>query len=255
MNLINDRWIPIRRADRSKDKIAPWEITENIHDKKKKIIAVASPRPDFDGALTQFLIGLLQTACTPETEDAWWDWRQSPPNPDYLLKCFEQVAHAFIFEGEGPKFMQDFNPEKLGKETRKIENILIGGPGKNTIEDNIDHFVKRDTVNFLCSHCATTALYTLQLNASGGGSGYRTGIRGGGPLSTLVLGKTLWETCWLNVLVRSNYLKKILQKLKMPTASLGLLQHALAKRIRGAQPIRRMYILTSSFGPCLAESV
>ncbi len=41
MNLINDQWIPIRRADDSTGKIAPWEITENVHDDKKKIIAVA----------------------------------------------------------------------------------------------------------------------------------------------------------------------------------------------------------------------
>ena len=46
----------------------------------------------------------------------------------------------------------------------------------------------------------------------GGGSGYRTGIRGGGPLTTLVLGKSLWETCWFNVLVRSNYQKKKIVK-------------------------------------------
>jgi len=105
MNLINDRWIPIRRADGSKDKIAPWEITENIHDEKKKIIAVASPRPDFDGALIQFLIGLLQTACTPETEDVWWDWREMPPSLERLQNLFNHFAASFELEGDAPRFM------------------------------------------------------------------------------------------------------------------------------------------------------
>lgn len=67
MNLIYDKWIPVRKADGSRDTIAPWEIT------KDNYVAVASTRPDFDGALTQFLIGLLQTTCTPD-EPTWWKW-------------------------------------------------------------------------------------------------------------------------------------------------------------------------------------
>ena len=70
MNLISENWIPVRRADGSLQRIAPWQLTDGIGD--NPIVAVASPRPDFDGALTQFLIGLLQTTCTP-SEDQWWD--------------------------------------------------------------------------------------------------------------------------------------------------------------------------------------
>jgi len=209
MNLINDCWIPIRRADGSTDKIAPWGITENIHDKEKKIIAVASPRPDFDGALTQFLIGLLQTACTPETEDAWWDWqeKEKPPQSVELQERFDPCAAFFEFAGNVPRFMQDYQPSEL-TETSEISALLIDSPGDNTLRENKDHFIKRGKVKQLCSDCAAAALFTLQLNAPSGGQGHRTGLRGGGPLTTLVLGETLWDTCWRNVLMKVNYMRR-----------------------------------------------
>ncbi|MBN1225444.1 MAG: type I-E CRISPR-associated protein Cse1/CasA, partial [Deltaproteobacteria bacterium] len=207
MNLINDRWIPIRRADGSTGKIAPWEITQGIHDEQKRIIAVASPRPDFDGALVQFLIGLLQTACTPETEDVWWEWRETPPRLEKLQKFFNHFAPSFELEGGAPRFMQDYQHTEL-TETSEIAALLIETPGANTLKDNKDHFIKRGKIKQLCPDCAATALFTLQLNAPSGGQGHRTGLRGGGPLTTLVLGETLWETCWLNVLIKPKYIRQ-----------------------------------------------
>jgi CRISPR system Cascade subunit CasA len=204
MNLINDRWIPIRRADGSTGKIAPWELTLDIHDGKRKIIAVASPRPDFDGALTQFLIGLLQTACTPETEDEWWDWRDNPPKLEELQCRIEPFATCFELNGIGPRFMQDYQPAEL-LDTSDIGALLIETPGDNAIKKGTDHFIKRNIVQQLCSDCAAAALYTMQLNAPAGGVGYRTGLRGGGPLTTIAVGKVLWETCWFNVLIKTNY--------------------------------------------------
>jgi CRISPR system Cascade subunit CasA len=49
---------------------------------------------------------------------------------------------------------------------------------------------------------AALALLTLQTMAPSGGAGHRTSLRGGGPLSTLILPKapsTLWHRLWANV--------------------------------------------------------
>lgn len=50
----------------------------------------------------------------------------------------------------------------------------------------------------------------MQTNAPAGGQGYRTSLRGGGPLTTLIIGdegfNTLWHTVWLNVLDDSKFL-------------------------------------------------
>jgi CRISPR system Cascade subunit CasA len=207
MNLIENKWIPVRCADGSIIKIAPWEITQSINDNAKKIMAVASPRPDFDGALTQFLIGLLQTACTPETEDAWWDWLEAAPHPEMLKKLFNHFVPYFVLDGSSACFMQDLKYSELS-ETLGIGALLIESPGENTVKNNKDHFIKRDQIKQLCPDCSAAALYTLQLNAPAGGQGVRTGIRGGGPLTTLLVGNTLWETCWLNVLIRQNYIRE-----------------------------------------------
>lgn len=207
MNLINDQWIPVRRADGTTSKIAPWEITEDIHDDKRKIVSVATPRPDFDGALTQFLIGLLQTACTPETEDAWWDWHDNFPKIEELQNRMVPFAASFELGGDVSRFMQDYQPAEL-TEILGIAALLIESPGENTIKENKDHFVKRGVIEQLCPFCAAMALFTLQLNAPSGGKGYRTGLRGGGPLTTLVMGENLWQNCWLNVLIKTNYISK-----------------------------------------------
>ena len=229
MNLIYDPWIPVRRADGSRETIAPWQITEGIA--SNPIVAVASPRPDFDGALTQFLIGLLQTTCAPESVTAWRQWRQEPPTPETLYERFAVVNSAFEFGGEGASFMQDLTlgPADFQKKTKRpktplpddeeeegltpIASLLIEAPGNITKNENRDHFIKRGVVAGLCPHCAAAALFTLQTNSPGRGSGYRTSIRGGGPLTTILVhdgdtgaAGTLWNICWLNILGVSDWL-------------------------------------------------
>ena len=203
MNLIFEQWIPIRRADGSREKIFPWEMTKDIDDEHRRIVAIASPRPDFDGALIQFLIGLLQTTCTPPDKMTWRKWRKAPPSADELKARFETVAFAFELEGE-KAFMQDFSPSELPNKS-EIAALLIETPGDHTELLNKDHFIKRGLINSLCPHCAALSLFSLQINAPLGGQGNRTGLRGGGPLTTLVLGNTLWETSWLNILIKANY--------------------------------------------------
>ena len=96
MNLINDPWIPIRRMSGAKGIIAPWQLTET----DDPVITLIAPRPDFNGALMQFLVGLLQTTATPENDERWFDWLEVPPEPAQLEACFQQYADAFELQGE-----------------------------------------------------------------------------------------------------------------------------------------------------------
>ncbi len=199
MNLITDPWIPIIRQDGSFDTIRPWQIAE----RENPVMEINAPRPDFQGALYQFLIGLLQTCFAPEDEGGWLESWQEMPSSDELQEAFLTVQDAFELENpDGPAFMQDFDLPDGG--TRKISTLLIGAPGENTIKGNLDHFVKRGQVSNLCPACSAMALFTLQINAPSGGSGHRVGLRGGGPLTTLLVSQksktNLWETLWLNVL-------------------------------------------------------
>jgi len=213
MNLIENEWIPVRRGSGKIARIAPWQVTDRFAE--DPFIQLAAPRPDFNGALVQFLIGLLQTCFAPEDQREWRQRLRQAPTSEELKKAFLPVAPHFDLDGKGPRFLQDLT---LGKEieelesaaqedrTRPIGDILIEAPTGKTLRDNTDLFVKRGRVESLCPACAAAALLCLQTNAPAGGQGNRTGIRGGGPLTTLVLADTLWATSWLNVLERKVFL-------------------------------------------------
>ncbi|MDX1653598.1 MAG: type I-E CRISPR-associated protein Cse1/CasA, partial [Candidatus Competibacteraceae bacterium] len=85
MNLITDPWIPIRRRDGGFGLIAPHQIT----DPDDPPLTLDAPRADFDGALMQFLIGLLQTVCPPERDREWRRMLAEPPTPDELWSRFK----------------------------------------------------------------------------------------------------------------------------------------------------------------------
>jgi len=210
-NLIEEAWIPVLRKDGQSDIVAPWQLTDD-----NPPIRVAACRADFNGALTEFLIGLVQTCMPPQTEREWRKLRDSPPSPDILYKFFSAESDAFLLDGHGPRFMQDLTltSEKTGKLT-SITSLLIDSPGDNTVKRNTDFFVKRGRIERLCPACAAGALYTMQSFAPSGGSGNRTSLRGGGPLTTIILGNTLWETIWSNMLTYDT-LKSFGGKASMP---------------------------------------
>lgn len=206
-NLIEEQWIPVKRRNGAEVRITPWQITDGFAD--NPVVAVNAPRPDFNGALIQFLIGLAQTVAAPADEDEWEGLLDSPPRPEDLKQKYLTVSHAFELCGNGPRFMQ--NLEALEVDQRCIDRLLIDMPGEKALRDNTDHFVKRDTIACLCPACCATALFAMQTNAPAGGVGFRTSLRGGGPLTTLVMGAepydALWHLVWLNVMEQDVFLR------------------------------------------------
>jgi CRISPR system Cascade subunit CasA len=213
MNLIDAPWIPVRRASGARTWVAPWHITDDIvHD---PIVALDAARPDFNGALMQFLIGLVQTTTSMDSQEAWEAAMDAPPNAEILKAQFDTVRSAFELDGEGPRFMQDLtiSPEDATK--NHIAALLIETPGVQAEERNADHFVKRGAAAHMCYDCAATALFALQANAPAGGQGNRTSLRGGGPLTTLVAytrqsqsdhPAILWRDVWLNIRPQREFL-------------------------------------------------
>lgn len=79
MNLIRDKWIEVVRRNGKRERIAPLQLTADAED---PVIDVLAPRPDFRGALYQFLIALLQTACAPEDLNEWKECWEEPLSAD-----------------------------------------------------------------------------------------------------------------------------------------------------------------------------
>ena len=206
MNLITDAWIPVRSRSGVFQLISPLDLT----DSPDPAIQLDAIRPDFNGALAQFLIGLLYTLMPPKDDEVWEDVLFNPPARSVLETAFLRVKDSFELISAGPAFMQDLSPSLDDGGTEcALEALLIEAPGNNTVENNAAHFIKARADLQVSLPSAAHMLLTLQINAPAGGAGHRTGLRGGGPLSTLIWpqqrkdGKsvtTLFEKLWCNVL-------------------------------------------------------
>ena len=163
MNLLTQAWIPVRTVDGSRTCVSPAELS------RSDLVAFDAVRADFNGALAQFAIGLLQTTSPAESRVAWRRWLKEPPDEAMLRTWFESCETAFECDGDGARFMQDFDL-RVG-DVQSVGALLIEAPGESTEKKNGDLFIKRGQVQHLCSHCAMLALFTLQLNAPAGGAG------------------------------------------------------------------------------------
>lgn len=153
ISLISEQWIPVRDRKGVVRKISPLEILD------EEIVDIAAERADFQTALWQFLIGLIQTTLAPEDEDAWFDiWEEGLEKAD-LAKAFSKVGPAFIFGPQSPSFMQDF--DQLEGEAVPLAALLPESPGENTIKHNKDFFIKRGEKRF-CPHCAGSIFFAVK---------------------------------------------------------------------------------------------
>ena len=202
-NLIGEAWLPMQRRSGRVDTVPPWRVTDDLDG--DPFVGFAWPRPDFNGAAHEFLIGLLATASAPDDDDDWASEWNDPPSPEELRRRFSKVRRAFDLDGTGSRFMQDLEPFDADGAQKGVSALLIDCPGVETVRKNADLFVKRDQVNTLCRAAAAMALFALNCYGPQGGSGHRTSLRGGGPLTTLVIsdharyGPTLWGRLWPNV--------------------------------------------------------
>lgn len=199
-SLLTSCWLPVRFKDGSMGKMAPVDLAD------ENVVDIAATRADLQGAAWQFLLGVLQCSLAPKNSARWEDiWEDGLTEP-MLREALAPLEHAFQFGAETPSFMQDFEP--LTGEKVSIASLLPETPGAQTTKFNKDHFVKRGVTERFCPHCAALALFSLQLNAPSGGKGYRTGLRGGGPMTTLIelqmyqgeRQTPLWRKLWLNVM-------------------------------------------------------
>ena len=208
-NVLAEHWIPFRRRSGKTFWGAPSALTDLLD--TDPVIATASPRPDFSGAIQEFLVGILSAAFEVKDEAAWKLLWRSPPGPVALQEKLASLAGWFNLDGDGPLFLQDLTAADFAElDPIPIERILIDAPGEQAVKLNKDLFVKREGVMCMSRPAAAMALLTLQTYAPAGGQGYRTSMRGGGPLTTLVdpFGslmdgeideKPLWHKLWINV--------------------------------------------------------
>jgi len=103
MNLLFDTWIPVITRSGARRKIAPGDLTHG----DDPPVDLAAVRHDFDGALAQFLVGVVQSFLPPRTEREWERRLRDPPGRDELQQVLGPRRGAFeLFDPEHP-FLQD----------------------------------------------------------------------------------------------------------------------------------------------------
>ncbi len=211
-NILMDSWMPVLLANGNEAKIAIWQLTEKING--HSVVDVVLPRPDLKNGLYQLLIGIIQVMVTPKNEKEWKEKWFTPPSSKELKTAFAKYEECFVLNNpEGPAFMQDYNYEELAnaKEAKPIYTMLISSPSENTIKNNVDHFVKRDFLRVMDVYFAGLSLFSFQQYGPAVGAGYRVGLRGGGPMTSILIPKpdenliekSLWQKIWANIQLES----------------------------------------------------
>lgn len=183
-NYFNSAWIPVQTVSGERRWIRPSECSQ------PDILWPDSPRSDFNAAYLQFLIGALQTAYAPDTESAWKKMVKTPPSTEALDEAFSSIAQYFSLDGFPHRAFQDMD---VHDNDNPISEILPDYPTNEL-------FNRTTPIQKVSVEVAAAAILNMQLHAPEGGRGHYTSARGGGPMTTILRGRNLWHTVWLNIL-------------------------------------------------------
>lgn len=210
MNLTVDPWIPAVREDGTHALFSLQDVFAQGH--KVRDLAV---KPHERIALMRLLLCITQAALDgPEDESAWENCEDliQPRANDYLNKW----APAFELFGNGPRFLQvtGLQAGKAPEEgTRMTKLDLALATGNNaTLFDNAapqgrSVVPARTALNLLTFQCFSpggrigVAIWN-GMETPGKGSSNHSPCTPSSMLHTLVLGRTLRATLWLNLLTR-----------------------------------------------------
>lgn len=192
LNLVTDSWLPIRRTSGKSDRVRIADLCARHSEGPPARFDWG--RADLDVASLELVIGILTVAFAPGKYGA----RLDKADPAALQCRLDPLAPAFMLDGPPPRFLQD--QAELGGEVLPIDALLIDGTG--------EYFAKPGRFGatpVLSRAAAAIALYALQAFAPSGGRGHRTSLRGGGPMTTLVVpdddesARPLWDLLIANV--------------------------------------------------------
>ncbi|EFK4117590.1 type I-E CRISPR-associated protein Cse1/CasA [Escherichia coli] len=134
-SLLTTPWLPVRFKDGTTGKLAPVDLAD------ENVVDISALRADLQGAVWQFLLGLLQTSFAPKDHRRWDDIWEDGLEAEKLREALQSLEHAFQFGPDSPSFMQDF--EALTGDKVPVASLLPEIPGAQTTKFNKDHFIKR----------------------------------------------------------------------------------------------------------------
>lgn len=197
MDLLQDKWIPVRPLNGGASQAINLEelLCSNEH------WLLSLPRDDMELAALQLLICLVQVSWIPEDEQALQGYVTKPLTKDAFRQGIAKWRDTFCLDHPEHPFMQVKGVD--AKEPTGMDKLLAGLTGAT----NCTFINEPGQGEALCGGCTAIALFNQANNAPSFGGGFKSGLRGGSPVTTLVQAvdarfTDLRTTIWLNVLTR-----------------------------------------------------
>ncbi len=197
MNLLTDPWIPVEDAGHAR-LVTFKEILCEDHDHR-----IALPRDDLELACLQLLICLTQVLFLPDNAGALKQRARSPLTGDEYDDGVADHLDWFDLRHPETPFMQIRGVK--AKEPTPIQKLFVGLPEGN----NHAFFNDPGEISAISESAAAIALFNQAMNAPSMGGGFKGGFRGGAPITTLMSGRNLRQSIWINVLHKESVLNLI----------------------------------------------
>lgn len=227
MNLLEDPWIPVRAKGGAGDfrllsyrellcEPGAWQ--------------VSLPRDDLELACVQLLVCMTQVMFLPKDDRTLRERLAKPLARATFDAGVAPCREWFDLDHPTQPFMQSRGVS--ASDETPIQKLLIGLPEGN----NHAFFNEVGEVRHVSGPVAAIALFNQASNSPSFGGGFKGGLRGSAPITTLVASKSsqLRETVWLNVLT----LPRIQERLPGWTLDLDRDQPTWVKPIRKDQTVR-----------------
>lgn len=194
MDLLRDSWIPAHYSSNGQEKKLTLQELLCTSDQ----YALSLPRDDLEFAALQLLICLVQVLFTPDDKASLEDRIRSPMTETEFSSVIQNTEDWFRVDHPDHPFMQvkgirANNPTPLDK--------LLAGLDTAT---NSRFVNEPGLAEKICGGCAAIAFYNQANNAPSFGGGFKFGLRGTCPASTLVQSvkgyNDLRATIWFNIL-------------------------------------------------------
>ncbi len=188
MNLLKDSWIPVQ-SHGGAALIGLEQVLCSDDD-----FHIALPRDDLELACLQLMICLTQVLFPPEDKKALLARLRQPMSKDEYAEGIQPFIDWFDLRHEQWPFMQ--LREVKAKEITPIQKLFVGLPEGN----NHAFFNDPGEISVVSEPVAAIALFNQAMNAPGFGGGFKDGLRGRAPITTLMSDHKLRHRIWVNVL-------------------------------------------------------
>ena len=190
MNLLADEWIPVQHEGAFQHISLKTLLTQN------EGWQVSLPRDDMEMACLQLLVSLTQVLFIPDNKAKLNEYIARPISENDYIDAVESKLDWFELDHPQHPFMQIRGVK--AKELTDMAKLFAGLTGATS-----SAFVNEsDLASRLCSTCATIGLFNQAANCPSFGGGFKASLRGGSPVTTLILGSDLRQTIWRNVLCK-----------------------------------------------------